>query len=301
MLTLRDGWRLPFNLAGSPATTVAVLVAHSSAVKPLRNLPSSETIQGLVDVPSWAARHPGRAVLVVIVESLGAPVQPTLRSWLDTRVAPTGYEVRLADLPFRGSTTSGELRALCKVAGHYQSLDLAVRSQCLPARLATLGWESTGLHGFSRRMFDRESWWPKLGLGSTHFVDSPWLADAPRCGGAFGGACDAFLVERALGWLEKGNRFAYVLTLNTHLPLPPTPVPPELAGICKELATPPAACALVGALGRVLTNVATRVSMSSRRPLVLVVGDHAPPFKVRETRQAFRQDVVPAYALVPRD
>jgi hypothetical protein len=120
MLTLRDGWRLSFNLAGSPATTVAVLVARSSAVKGLRNLPSSETLEGLVDVPSWTARHPGRAVLVVIVESLGAPVQPALRSWLDTRVASTSYEVRLVDLPLRGSTTSGELRALCKVAGHYQ-------------------------------------------------------------------------------------------------------------------------------------------------------------------------------------
>jgi hypothetical protein len=300
-LSDRGTWRLPFNLGGSPLVTLATQQIRHTELPPPVRLETRQTVQGLVDIPAWAAQHPDGSVLFVIVESLGLPRSPALRQWLDSQLGGLGaYDLRTADLPFRGSTTAGELRALCALSGSYRSIDAGIGAGCLPATLARQGWTTVGMHGFSSAMFDRKTWWPSIGLQQLHFVDSPLFADRPRCGAAFKGACDAQLIRQGMDALRPGRRFVYLLTLNTHLPLDAGPVPATLSRQCAREAVDEEACALVAGVGQVLNDLRTELQRATVTPLVVVLGDHAPPFALRDSREAFSAEKVPAYVLVPR-
>lgn len=301
-LSDKGTWKLPMNLAGSPLTTLASIQIHQPNGAPLRKIDRMETAEQLIDVVAWAQEHPNRSVLFVIVESLGAPQSTQLRAWLDRQLAPpASYELRTSDVPFRGSTTAGELRQLCALAGSYRGMSQALGSQCLPARLAATGWKTTGLHGFSRRMFDRQQWWPMIGLQDLHFIDSPLLANEKHCGAAFRGGCDSHTIAAAVQAARPARHFVYLLTLNTHLPLSAGPVPVDLAPLCEQAGANDEVCALTGALGKVLSDIRHEVDRSGFQPLVIVIGDHAPPFSRPESRQAFFADKVPAFALVPAE
>ena len=303
VLSRHSSWRLPVNIAGSPTANLIGMQLRGRTLAPLVALPPDATAQGLIDIPTWAAAHPGRGILFVVVESLGAPTDPALRAWLDQQIVgaldPSRYRFATVDLPFRGPTTAGELRALCRLGGSFRSLDAAHGATCLPARLRRLGWQTIGMHGFSRRMFDRETWWPLTGLDEVHFIDSPLLEQGPRCGAAFSGLCDTALIDAGDRALRAGNRFVYLLTLNTHLPLAPAPLSGSLAARCSTNGQDREACQLLAALGEVLRRVAAVARESQVQPLIIIVGDHAPPFNSLSSRRAFRSKEVPTYILQP--
>lgn len=304
LLSNRDQWRLPFNLAGSPS--VNLLAQQKKAGPDLRLAPiaRSETAQGLTDIPAWVASNPGRSVLLVIVESLGVPNDASLDKWLNDQFMDEAirvhFQVRRTSLPFRGSTTASELRLMCALIGSYRGLDAATGSNCLPAEMARLGREPIGFHGFSARMFDRYARWPLMGFKQSHFIDSPLLRDAPLCGSMFRGGCDEKLIDSAVEALSPGNRFVYLLTLNTHLPVMPTPPAPELIRLCSAADVPGEVCEFVAAQGSLLRYLSKKIAGATPSPLVIVIGDHAPPFSLRESRSAFSRSFVPAYLLIPK-
>jgi hypothetical protein len=304
MLSYRGTWQLPFNLAGSPVATLGKLAANDAPNSPLRTVPVSETVQGLVDIPAWAEDHPDRSVLFVIVESMGSPLDDGLRKWLDRQLIDDAlrakYEVRRAEVPFLGATTSGELRSLCGLVGSYRNMDAATGADCLPARLVRLGWSTVGMHGFSRQMFDRQVWWPMMGIQSTHFIDSPTFGDS-RCGAAFRGGCDTDLINSGIAALRPGKRFVYLLTLNTHLPVDHTQIPGEMTNTCRAWNTQSDVCGLAANLGNVLRALRASLDSIGHLPLVVVVGDHAPPFAARSSRDSFNNHTVPTFILFPRD
>lgn len=306
MLAKRDNWRIGFNMAGSPWSTLGLLAlkGNPTAAVPLRPLAVDETVQGLVDIQGWAHTHPTGSVLFVLVESMGTPTAPELREWLSRQLVDSEvesrYVVRQADLPFRGSTTFGELRAMCALSGSYGNMNATHGAGCLPSRLAALGWTTIGMHGFSQRMFDRETWWPMIGLQLPRFVDSPEFGNA-RCGAAFRGGCDDRLIAAGVQALKPGKRFVYLLTLNTHLPLEAGKLSQELTSICARLKQDAEVCNLVSRLGGVLRQIRTGIQSQHSAPLVVVLGDHAPPFASRVARGAFALDKVPAFALLPRE
>lgn len=304
MLSARGTWQLPFNIAGSPIATLGKLALNDTPNAPLRALSSAETAQGLVNIPSWAETHPDGGVLFVIVESMGAPLDGRVREWLNHQLVDdalrTKYEVRQTEVPFLGSTTSGELRSLCGLIGSYRNMDAATGADCLPSTLARLGWSTVGIHGFSRQMFDRQVWWPMIGLQSIQFVDSPSFSES-RCGAAFHGGCDADLINSGIAALRPGKRFVYLLTLNTHLPLDSIPVPDEMAKACRSWHTEDDVCKLTAKLGEVLRQLRASLNTADRQTLVVLVGDHAPPFAARASRDSFSNQKVPAFVLVPRD
>jgi hypothetical protein len=290
------GW----NLAGSPTAHLAVAASQARhSYRPLDALALHEGLDPVVDIPRWAMAHPGGGIVLVIVESLGAPASPRLQQWLDAQLLVPGYASTRQLVRFKGSTTYGELRFLCHLGGHYSRLTREQGRNCLPHLLADKGWGSAGFHGFSGNMFARERWWPYLGLGESHFGDSPALAGLPRCGAAFTGVCDADMIARGFAFIARGNRMAYVLTLDTHLPLAPVAVPAELQQLCRATGTPGDACKLTAALGKVLAQIAAQTRSAAQRPLVVIAGDHAPPFNTQANRNSFRQEAVPAYALRP--
>lgn len=305
LLGNRDRWGVSLNIAGSPIATMVALQNRQEQSAPLRPLPIEDTAQGLEDIPDWAAHHEDRGVLFVIVESLGRPRSPALYEWLKNQLASADlddrFTIRAAEIPFAGATTSGELRSLCALTGSYRELDEVNAAECLPWRLRRLGWTTVGMHGFSGRMFDRRQWWPLTGLQETNFADTPLFAAAPLCGSLFRGVCDERLVRQAVEALEPGRRFVYLLTLNTHLPVEPRPLSTELASLCQNSGVHANSCQLTAQLGDVLRSVSVAVSATRHPPLVVIVGDHAPPFALNASREDFFPDTVPGFVLAPRE
>jgi hypothetical protein len=301
-LSSRSTLLYPINLAGSPSTALVMSVIHTSALQPLRKLRKEDTVQDLVDIPAWAAAHPDRGILFVIVESLGVPTDASMRAWVQSQWLDPSllerFNLHTAEIPFKGSTTSAELRSLCMLAGSYRIFDSAQWATCLPAQLAANGWSTVGIHGFSGRMFDRVKWWPKVGLQTTLFGEAPEFQGV-RCGTAFRGGCDTTLLATGIQTLAP-RTFVYLLTLNTHLPIERlaqgTPIPPT----CDSPVSNSEVCDHVTATTAVLRKLRQTLETVSVAPLVVVVGDHAPPFSNKLSRQAFLQDKVPAAVLVPR-
>lgn len=305
ILSDRGGWRYGLNIAGSPTATLTAQALQQPSATPLRPLPIEDTVLGMVDVAQWATSHDQQSVLFVIVESLGVPVSPAFYGWLRAQLIDPAieqrFEARTASLPFRGSTTAGELRSLCGLAGSYRSLDEQAGAECLPARLSRQGWTTVGMHGFSKQMFNRTQWWPAIGLQSSVFIDAPEFEGKNHCGGAFRGGCDEDLIDSGVKALAPGKRFVYLLTLNTHLPIEPSSKVLPAPALCGEVPADTDICQHLARAGETLRHLRDAIKHVEPRPLVIVVGDHAPPFANMHSRQAYLQDKVPAAVLLPRE
>jgi hypothetical protein len=183
--------------------------------------------------------------------------------------------------------------------GNYRDLDTEHGKSCLPAKLQSLGWRTAGFHGFSGRMFDRNMWWTYLGFDEIHFADSPRFRSFAQCGAAFRGVCDQDVVRAGLQALAPGHAFSYVLTLNTHLPLAPVSFSPALLEVCASAEVPQNTCHLLASLGVTLNGIRDLLKTAPHPPLVVVLGDHAPPFASRASRESFLTRAVPAFLLTP--
>lgn len=299
----RDRRLVDTNFAGSPGWNVWRAQRQSAlASGPLRPLAGVVTVQAL---RSWHDMHPRGTSVAVLVESMGLPRDPGLRAWLTARLATprvtSRWQVSATQERFLGATTSGELRLLCGLEGHYSKLDAASASGCLPRELATHGVRSIGIHGFGMRMFDRRDWWPRIGLTPWPWPEDPAAAGLPmNCNHAFPGVCDGAVLSRAIEEAQQPARLVYALTLDTHLPLSAGGEQlPELLAACTRVAAPEAACGMVQRLGKVLDQLEQRLATSRTTPFVVVVGDHSPPFSERANREVFDAVEVPVFLLRP--
>lgn len=300
----KDSRIVNLNFAGSPVWNVwrserQSLLAAGPPVA-MRNPASFRALQG------WQAAHSGQTSMLVLVESMGLPRDPALQAWLMQRLATVRltarWDVQATNEEFVGSTTSGELRVLCGLQGHYSRLDETMAAGCLPRQWSGRGVTSIGIHGFGLRMFDRAEWWPKVGL-------TPWSWPAGggsvsmNCNQAFPGVCDSEVLAQAVKQAQAPGRFIYALTLDTHLPLDlrnATPLPAPLRSACAASATPEQACQLVNKLGDLLARLEATLAASQATPFLVVVGDHMPPFGEMSNREAFIAHRVPMFVLTPR-
>jgi len=296
----RDSFRLAANISGSPSYNLLAIAwqTRSSAARPVRRWPED----GSPDIADWARRTKGN-VLIVVVESMGEHRNQAVGHWLLGQLldgtADQRWQLSVDTVPFDGSTTAGELRTLCGLSAHYSRLTADLAAECLPQKMQALGYETVGLHGFSGNMFDRYSWWPKLGLTKVAF-SGDISESTPRCGGAFRGVCDTNMVDEAMRALRTPRRFVYLLTLNTHMPLLPVDLPVDLTTLCASEHLGDSVCQLTGQLGIVLARLRAGLGLLPDPPLVVIVGDHAPPFVVREDRDQYLPRAVPRFMLVPR-
>lgn len=300
----KDSRIIRVNFAGSPAWNVWRSEQRNplalGALVPMRN-PSSFTA-----LREWTQAHPGRTSMLVVVESMGLPKDPALMDWLRGRLVTerlsSRWTVRQSDEVFRGTTTSGELRALCGLQGHYSRLSDSLAAVCLPRILAGQGTASIGIHGFGLRMFDRNQWWPRIGLTPWQWPVRSTTRLPMNCNQAFPGVCDSAVLELAVAQAQPSARFVYALTLDTHLPINSghaRQLSPALKALCAARATPNEACLLVRQLGDLLGTLGQLLAESGATPFVVVVGDHAPPFGEADNRQAFVEDRVPLFVLTP--
>lgn len=300
----KDSRIVNMNFAGSPAWNVwrseRQSLLASGSPSPMSDPATYRALQ------SWQAAHPGQTSMLVLVESMGLPRDPALQTWLKQRLATprlaARWTIRATDEEFIGSTTSGELRTLCGLHGHYSRLDDALATACLPRQLIAQGVTSIGIHGFGLRMFDRSDWWPRIGLKPWHWPEGG-AGMRMNCNQAFPGVCDSAVLEQAVRQAQAPGRFVYALTLDTHLPLDlrqATPLPEALQAACTASATPPQSCQLVRMLGDLLARLESTLAASNATPFLVVVGDHMPPFGEMSNREAFVAHRVPMFVLTPR-
>jgi len=252
-------------------------------------------------------------VVLIVVESWGLPLDANLAQALDApyddpRVA-SKYDVSFGAVPFSGSTVPGEARELCRSRMGFKII-LAppeLLQGCLPALFHARNYENLSIHGYSGLIFDRKTWYPKIGFDQSWFGPNLDKLKLPDCDGAFPGTCDAAIA----GWIGSSllsvdtakPRFIYWVTLNSHLPVP---THPGLAddGVCSTLPSLRDSVPLCSWF-RLVRNVHQSVQQlalrpSSRATVFVLVGDHAPPFADPQLRQIFSATDVPYVVLTPR-
>jgi hypothetical protein len=246
---------VPMNIAGSPLVTLRQKVADAHLHETPVTLAAGQSIADVAELAYWAKTRPEGGIWLVLVESMGWPQASDLRQKLarslDGAVADGEYRIEQLEMPFKGSTTYGELRALCGVIGSYAELSSTQVADCLPIQLASQGWAATGLHGFTGRMFDRYDWWPQIGLQQALLLED--LNNLPQCGGAFRGVCDEALLQESSRLLVQPRQFVYTLTLNTHLPLDTVIVPLDWQVACERTNATVAVCELLVAQSKLLS------------------------------------------------
>jgi hypothetical protein len=300
------GFSMVFALVAADFAATASTRGSYHAVPPKGAFYSSATAQASVALPSAARHH----LVIVVVESLGAPVDDTPRAMFeddwnrDTWRAR--YEVQRGTIPYFGATTNGEVRELCERWGNYYDTDFA-NSDCLPQRYARAGYETTGIHGFAGWFFDRERWYPQLGFQNAMFQDELLAAGAKKCPGVFSGACDTSIPSIIGARLKQAKKpqLVYWMTLNTHLPV--LADDNLSADWCKAhdpdwAATNAQACRLF-ALHHELAEAIDDLAMDPDLPPTdfVIVGDHMPPFLDREARAMFDSSHVPWLYLRAKD
>lgn len=242
-------------------------------------------------------------VLYLIIESMGEHKNKTVMEWYKSKFATaeiiSDYSVDAAIVKSRGGTTYGELRRLCAYSGSYWLITNEQSSNCIPKQLADKGWTTVGLHGFSGLMFDRFNWWPIIGISDARFSEQLKVRHIDRCGGAFRGICDADLISDAVE-AATPNSFVYALTLNSHLPIAPIVIPSDLLELCMKENLTDEICGLMATIGHGVDTLIAAMSSSKNRPLIVMVGDHPPPFYTALSREQFTPNAVPMFVLTPK-
>ncbi|PLX37262.1 MAG: hypothetical protein C0606_12280 [Hyphomicrobiales bacterium] len=256
----------------------------------------------------------GHNMLFVMVEGMGAFADPKHRALLTDRLEKAGlddrYTVSHGLNTYVGSTTGAESRELCGRWGdHRDYLDGAAHPECLPAQLAERGYDTAAFHAFTGEFFERSLWYPKIGFKHASFREQLDASPMPRskvsCGLTFTGLCDldvANHVEKYLAERTDKPRFAYWLTLNTHMPIAPDEGTDRLS--CPDGG--PFGDRTVCDMTEMWIDVLDRVAQMAANPDlagtdIIVVGDHHPPIWTRHGRSLFAPGSVAWMALKAKD
>jgi hypothetical protein len=251
-------------------------------------------------------------VVLIVVESWGLPLDAHLAQALnapydDPRIARK-YDVSYGSVSLSGSTVPGEARELCHSRMGFNILFTSpeLLHGCLPAFFHARNYQNLSIHGYYGTMFQRKTWYPKIGFDQMWFGPDLDKLKLPVCDGAFPGTCDAAIA----GWIGNSllpvdtekPRFIYWVTLNSHLPVP---AHPKLAddGVCSTLPSLRNSVALCSWF-RLVRNVHQSVQQlalgpSARPTVFVVVGDHAPPFADPKLRRYFSATDVSYVLLTP--
>ena len=252
-------------------------------------------------------------VVLIVVESWGLPLDDHLAQALnapyDDPAVAHKYDVSFGAVPFGGSTVPGEARELCHSRMGFELLVASPEALhgCLPALFHARNYDNLAVHGYFGSMFQRKTWYPKIGFDQIWFLKDLDKMGLPECDGAFPGTCDAAIA----GWIGSSllsvdtgkTRFIYWVTLNSHLPVP---VHPNLTddGVCSTqplLRDSLPTCSWFRLVRNVHRSVQQLALSPSARPTVfVVVGDHAPPFADPKLRRNFSATDVPYVLLTPR-
>ena len=79
------------------------------------------------------------------------------------------YDVSAGSTTYYGSTTAAEMRELCNTRESYETLLEGKQHVCLPHQMEERGYRTVSLHNFTSNFFQRQDWYPRLGLREAAF------------------------------------------------------------------------------------------------------------------------------------
>jgi hypothetical protein len=276
--------------------------------QPAAHFESAMALNGL-DSETIAAN--GRNLLIVLVEGLGAFSDPATRLVLSDRLTNAAvaerYSIGSGISNFQGSTTSAESRELCGRWGDHTDYLRADSFDCLPRQLAEKGFETVSYHGYSSSMFDRNVWYPKIGITEPLFLEdmvSRGQLFPSRCGSVFKGLCDKDVgdeVHRRLLRNPTQPKMVYWLTLNSHIPYVPKDNSQLRCGDEHAIIQNRRVCELTEIWGDVFDTVSAIARDPDLPPTdILIVGDHTTPLWEKSAASAFTPGKVDWYFLRDR-
>ncbi len=261
---------------------------------PLQHASAAEVVWGKHGLPKSSR------VLLVVAEAWGQPKDDAL---LRLQIEALGRSPRVSDLLLdkvhaKGATAAGELRELCSVIPtrlNFRKMTPEKVGDCLPARLARLGYSTTGIHAAHGAMYRRTLWWPQVGLQKLMFKEN--LPPSDEACYSFPGYCDRNLIDVVKSHLRQERSFAYWLTLNSHMPYDRRDVVNYREEFCKPLIVDrfkEQLCNYQNLHAQFFEGLASLIDDPSMKGVeVVVVGDHPPLFNDREVRDYFSRDQVP--------
>lgn len=272
---------------------------------------TSATLQTGLETPGRDGRKGD--VLIVMVEGMGAMSNPLHQDLLwdvfETAQIRSSFDVTTGTSPYYSSTTAAEARELCTHWGDHRDFRDKTAYDCLPARYRAEGYETASFHAYWGHFFNRTDWYPKVGFDSLHFMENigkTEMATRTRtCGLTFKGLCDDDVADAVEAFLEDRAgkpKFAYWLTLNTHIPIEAGAATPRLD--CETGG--PFGDRTVCSLTEMWMDVFHRVRRIALNPKlkgleILIVGDHHPPVWTRRGRNQFEAGKVAWLHLKPLD
>lgn len=296
------------NFASSTTNNLYTALKTYHASQEIQSSVDSSSQPNVLDTwPGFDESQPS-SVLLIMVESLGLPTDPELNQFQLEHLLDLGHldniSIHQGSTSFNGSTVPGELRELCSIQVTTLRPDLsATASRCLPERFKSMGYHTTAIHGFVGSMFSRNIWYEQLGFHDVFFAADLTINNpqTKRCGVAFNGICDNevwnFIIARESTMAGK-PRFTYWLTLSAHLPLGPDETTREQArrdcSRYEALTDNLPVCLLLHQHRVLFSRIAQSVSSGHFSDTVIIlVGDHAPPFIQQRYRQRFSDNQVP--------
>jgi hypothetical protein len=302
-------WRLrPLVDVDVSASMFASRYAARGTMPPSGRIPAEtdglrEAIARASTTGSWDGPN---KIVVVIVESMGRPrfaEASAMFAPLMTDSMALRFRMRTGVVSAFGSTTTGELRALCGMALNHFAV-IGSNLACLPTQLRALGFDAVALHGYNGSLFQRREWYPSIGFSRMRFQEELQAGTRhPECGTVFHGICDSSMiavVREELTRSPEKRELIYWLTLSSHFPIDPRNAPSGPA--CQALGRigrEREVCSLWSAIWPVLEGVARLASDRSLPPAWYIVsGDHAPPQLFSDTT-LFIQRRVPFIELRP--
>lgn len=184
---------------------------------------------------------------------------------------------------FAGSTVQAELRELCQLRSEngysFHKMEHFPGEHCLPQELKQAGYQTYGLHGAGGLLYDRNFWYPRVGLDHISFAES--FLGKKRCY-AFKGICDSELfghVAEAFKKAGDGKIFFYWMTLTSHTPFAEQDVQQAERLDCKKYDLFEGdVCNSFKLHAQFFDGLAELIRQPEMKGTeVIVVGDHMPP------------------------
>lgn len=197
-------------------------------------------------------------------------------------------------IPFQGSTISGDVREVCKILLYAPDPKFLKHfEECVPNKLKKEGYVTYSVNAWSRGMHHADSWYQKAGIDHRFFLEN-----LPNLGRSY-----AYPAGRDINVLskigeilkkEQDKVFVYHLTVNSHFPYD------KRDGAESNFQCPDDFNEELCDFSRVHDVYFSHLYnfLKDQNNLkVIIVGDHAPPFRKKVNRDYFNSSFVPSLVI----
>jgi hypothetical protein len=245
--------------------------------------------------------------MTIVVESWGVIADNTIQKKLEQSLIRVfnkeGYSVTTGLSKYYGSTTAAGLRELTNTKGEYgyfmdKKSDTTIKS--IFNYKNEQGYDTYAFHPFTGRMFSRSIWWKNLGPKALYFRDN-YVKDYPDDQKNIVNETHfpAIKDEAFFDYLNdltknSSKKYAYYLTVNSHLPYQQNPIDHNIdSGLdLNKLKLSGEAKYQLIHIKNFIIYVARNIAIN-KWDKVVIVGDHTPPFYTKQERSFYKEGVVP--------